>query len=83
MLKIDSVYNEDCLTGMEKIEPGAVDLAFADPPFNIGYDYDLYEDRLEADKYLDWSRRWTELVVRACGPTALFGWPSATNTPPS
>ena len=72
MLKIDAVYNEDCLSGMEKIAAGSVELAFADPPFNIGYDYDLYEDRLEAEKYLDWSRRWTALVVRALRPDGTF-----------
>ena len=32
---------------MKRLDDGTVDLAFADPPFNIGYDYDVYEDRLE------------------------------------
>ena len=27
------------------LEAGTVDLAFADPPFNIGYKYDIYDDK--------------------------------------
>ena len=72
MLKLDAIYNEDCLTGMEKLAADSVDLAFADPPFNIGYDYDLYEDRLEAEKYLDWSRALDRSVVRALRPDGTF-----------
>ncbi len=34
--------------GSEKLPAGSVDLAFADPPFNIGYDYDVYDDRKTA-----------------------------------
>ena len=44
------IYNEDCISGMQKLEPGVVDLAFADPPFNIGYKYDVYRDSLDEDE---------------------------------
>ncbi len=39
-----------------------VDLVFADPPFNIGYSYDQYHDKLDYDRYLDWTRKW----IKAC-----------------
>ena len=54
MLKLDTLYNQDCMAGMSQIEEGSIDLAFADPPFNIGYKYDVYEDRKKAQDYLDW-----------------------------
>ena len=57
---------------MNELEAGSVDLAFADPPFNIGYEYDVYDDRLEADHYLDWSRQWIEAVYRVLKPTGTF-----------
>jgi site-specific DNA-methyltransferase (adenine-specific) len=57
---------------MKRLEAGSVDLAFADPPFNIGYDYDVYHDRLESDRYLAWSRDWTAQVVRVLKPTGTF-----------
>jgi site-specific DNA-methyltransferase (adenine-specific) len=72
MLKLDRVYNEDCVAGMAKLDAGCVDLAFADPPFNIGYDYDVYEDRKAKTDYLDWSQRWIEGVVRLLKPDGTF-----------
>ena len=68
----NKVHNEDCVAGLERIEAGSVDLAFADPPFNIGYDYDVYDDRLDGNKYLDWSRQWLGQIVRVLKPTGTF-----------
>ena len=33
-----------------KVKEPFVDLIFADPPFNIGYQYDQYKDKLKRDK---------------------------------
>jgi site-specific DNA-methyltransferase (adenine-specific) len=71
-LEFDKLYNEDCIVGMGRIPSGTIDLAFADPPFNIGYKYDVYEDRRAADEYLDWTRQWGRQVVRALKPTGTF-----------
>jgi site-specific DNA-methyltransferase (adenine-specific) len=68
----DHVYTGDCLTTLPRLPSGSIDLAFADPPFNIGYDYDVYRDRHDADSYLDWSRRWGAEVVRALKPDGTF-----------
>ncbi|MSU79239.1 MAG: site-specific DNA-methyltransferase [Gemmataceae bacterium] len=57
---------------MAKLEAGSVDLVFADPPFNIGYKYDVYEDRKSADDYLAWSQSWAEQVHRVLKPTGTF-----------
>lgn len=66
------VLNEDCIAGMKKLDEGSVDLVFADPPFNIGYDYDVYKDKLESDRYLAWSRDWTAEAIRALKPDGTF-----------
>jgi site-specific DNA-methyltransferase (adenine-specific) len=68
----NTIKNGDCIAGMKKIDDGAVDLIFADPPFNIGFAYDAYEDRLESDQYLDWCRRWTAEVARVLKPQGTF-----------
>jgi DNA modification methylase len=70
--KVDSLLNEDCIRGMRRLDDGSVDLAFADPPFNIGYTYDVYDDARAAEEYLDWSRQWTAEVVRALKPDGTF-----------
>ena len=72
MSLLDAIHNQDCIAGMKRLKAGTVDLAFADPPFNIGYDYDVYKDRLEAEKYLDWCRQWTAEVVRVLKPEGTF-----------
>ncbi|MBN1343415.1 MAG: site-specific DNA-methyltransferase [Phycisphaerae bacterium] len=71
-LEADKIYRIDCLEGLAKLEPGSVDLAFADPPFNIGYDYDVYDDKKDSETYLEWSRRWMGGVVRALKPDGTF-----------
>jgi DNA modification methylase len=71
-MELDRLYNLDCIAGMNQIAPGSVDLAFADPPFNIGYKYDVYEDQRAADEYLKWSKQWGQALVRALKPTGTF-----------
>ena len=66
------VYQGDCVKLLNKLEPGSVDLVFADPPFNIGYDYDVYDDRRDADDYLGWCREWIGGVHRALKPDGTF-----------
>jgi DNA modification methylase len=70
--KKNQLLNKDCIAGMKKLADGSVDLAFADPPFNIGYKYDFYDDRKSVDEYLDWSKEWITEVVRVLKPNGAF-----------
>jgi site-specific DNA-methyltransferase (adenine-specific) len=49
-----------------------VDLVFADPPFNIGYLYHGYDDRLKTEDYLKFSTDWMAAVKRALKPNGSF-----------
>jgi len=71
-IPVNHLQRGDCLQGLAKLESGIVDLAFADPPFNIGYDYDVYDDRQSADAYLDWCRQWGEQLHRVLSPSGSF-----------
>lgn len=71
-LKVNSIFQGDCVKGLAQIEAGSVDLAFADPPFNIGYEYDVYKDRRSDEEYLDWTRKWMSGVWRALKPNGTF-----------
>ncbi len=62
----------DCITGMQQLPDASVDLVFADPPFNIGYKYDVYDDLKSADEYLDWSREWIQQAHRVLKPDGAF-----------
>jgi site-specific DNA-methyltransferase (adenine-specific) len=61
---INTILQGDCVELMQQLPDGYVDLVFADPPFNIGYKYDIYDDRKSVDEYLEWSRSWIGEVHR-------------------
>ena len=71
-LAIDKVYQGNCTELFERVEPGSIDLVFADPPFNIGYQYDVYHDERTDDEYLQWTRRWMDGVRRSLKPDGAF-----------
>ncbi len=71
-LQLDALHNIDCIEGMSQIPAGSVDLAFADPPFNIGYKYDVYEDKRAAEDYLNWTRQWGAALVTTLKPNGTF-----------
>jgi site-specific DNA-methyltransferase (adenine-specific) len=66
------LYEGDCIDGLSRIDAGSVDLVFADPPFNIGYDYDVYQDSRHADQYLNWTQTWGRHVHRVLKPNGTF-----------
>ena len=69
---LGQIHNRDCIEGLKQIPDGSIDLAFADPPFNIGYEYDQYDDRLDSDKYLEWSSQWMSEVYRVLKSDGTF-----------
>jgi site-specific DNA-methyltransferase (adenine-specific) len=71
-LELNAIHEGDCLDGLSRLPEGVVDLAFADPPFNIGYEYDVYKDNRDYEEYLDWTRRWMGAVCRVLKPTGTF-----------
>lgn len=71
-LAANRLYEGDCIARMQELDEGSVDLAFADPPFNIGYEYDVYHDRKPYEHYLDWSRQWMAGVRRVLKPSGTF-----------
>jgi site-specific DNA-methyltransferase (adenine-specific) len=68
----NDVHLQDCIDGMKHLESGSVDLVFADPPFNIGYAYDVYQDKRSDDEYLHWSKGWLSEVRRILKPNGTF-----------
>jgi DNA modification methylase len=69
---LNTIQHGDCVAGINGLPAGCMDLAFADPPFNIGYEYDVYDDRKEREHYLDWSRQWVSAVHRVLKPSGTF-----------
>lgn len=59
----------DCIKTMRAWPAGSIDLIFADPPYNIGYKYDRYEDKRDDQDYIDWTMRWIDACVDLLKPT--------------
>jgi len=69
---IGEIVQGDLLEVLPRWTPECVDLVFADPPFNIGYQYDKYRDRLAPPEYLKWTRRWIDECLRVLKPAGTL-----------
>lgn len=77
-----TLIHGDALDALAGIGTGTVDLVFADPPYNIGKNFDGVSDqRAEAD-YLAWCRRWIDECRRVLKPAGSFYLMCATQTMP-
>ncbi|MDD4876546.1 MAG: site-specific DNA-methyltransferase [Dehalococcoidales bacterium] len=66
---LDKVNRGDCLKIMSHIEDNSVDMAFADPPFNLEKKYTSYKDQKPAAEYIEWCHKWLSEMVRITKPT--------------
>lgn len=71
-----ALYEADCMRMMSTLESETVDLAFADPPFNLGKDYaSKIDDALEGTEYVEWCKGWINEMIRLLKPGgSLFLW---------
>ena len=70
--KSTAVLHADCTRALPSLPIESADLVFADPPFNIGYEYDAYDDTKPTDEYLFWCETWLRQVHRVCKPAGTF-----------
>lgn len=71
-MDLNRIQQGDCIDILAKAKEPFVDLAFADPPFNIGFRYDVYEDTRAYDDYYQWTQDWMEAVCKVLKPAGTF-----------
>lgn len=73
---LGQLFEGDCIDVMRSLAAGTVDLAFADPPFNLGKKYtSKINDRKTEEEYLVWCKAWLDEMIRVLKPGgALFLW---------
>lgn len=54
MLELNKIYHADCMDGMAELPQGHKYCVVTDPPFNVGYHYNEYNDRKEEGEYYQW-----------------------------
>ena len=63
-LSLNKIYNMDCVEGLKRVPSNSIDLIVTSPPYNIGMDYDSYNDSMLWGEYLDWCKQWLEECYR-------------------
>ncbi len=59
----NTIFNEDCLIGANKIKDNSIDLLIADPPYCLGKDYGNNSDKMTPSSYLEWSFKWLDIFI--------------------
>jgi DNA methylase len=63
------LFKGDCLRILPSIAGGAIDMVFADPPFNLGKEYGRsVNDRRADHEYLEWCEGWIDECIRVLKP---------------
>jgi site-specific DNA-methyltransferase (adenine-specific) len=62
----------DCIEVLGSVEEPFADLVFADPPFNIGYKYDKYYDKVKKKNYIAWTKDWMSVCKKVLKPHGSF-----------
>lgn len=68
-MRLDIIYNEDCLEGMKRLSDRSIDLIFADPPFNVGKKYGSSDRR---NDYYEWCEKWIDLGFKKLKDIGTF-----------
>lgn len=67
------LFNEDCFKVMEQLDPQSIDVIITSPPYNIGTEYNSYQDKKPYDEYLAWIEEWSVKAKRLLTPAgSLF-----------
>ncbi len=63
----------DALIALKTIKDDSVDLIFADPPYNIGKNFNGYKDKWNKDEdYLNWCYKWIDLCIKKLKSNGSF-----------
>ena len=68
----NKIVRGDCVKLLGKVKEAFANLIFADPPFNIGYEYDKYEDDIKREDYIHWTEAWMTACKNVLKPDGSF-----------
>ena len=69
---LNKIICGDCIEVLSEVKEPFAELIFADPPFNIGYKYDKYHDKVEKNNYIEWTRDWMAACKKVLKPSGSF-----------
>jgi len=69
---LNKIICGDCIEVLSDIGKPFADIIFADPPFNIGYKYDKYYDKVKSKNYIAWTKDWMNICKKVLKPAGSF-----------
>ena len=67
------IIQGDSLKELQKLEDESIHLIFADPPYNIGKNFNGNKDKWQTDElYLEWCYKWLDLCIQKLKPNGSF-----------
>jgi site-specific DNA-methyltransferase (adenine-specific) len=69
---LNQIICGDCIEVLGRVREPFADLIFADPPFNIGYKYDKYNDKQKRENYIGWTKDWMSVCKNVLRPDGSF-----------
>ena len=69
---LNKIICGDCIEVLSEVKEPFAELIFADPPFNIGYKYDKYHDKVEKNNYIAWTKDWMAACKKVLKPSGSF-----------
>ena len=77
------VIHGDCIDVLRKIESDSVHLIFADPPYGIGKDFGISNDKWnDISAYFEWCKLWIDECMRILKPNGTMYFMSSTQYMP-
>jgi site-specific DNA-methyltransferase (adenine-specific) len=61
-------YHSDCLEVFGQLPARSVDVMVTSPPYNLGIQYNQYQDTLSRADYLQWTNAWVAAAARVLHP---------------
>src|SRR5436309_6532444 len=61
-------FLSDCIDVFEQLQPQSVDVIVTSPPYNLGIQYNRYQDTLSGPDYLEWTNGWVAAAARVLRP---------------
>ena len=61
-------YHSDCLEVFAQLPARSVDVMVTSPPYNLGIQYNQYQDTLSREDYLQWTNAWVAAAARVLHP---------------
>ncbi len=80
--KNHKIYHGDVLQVLATLNDSSIDLIFADPPYNIGKNFDGLKEKWNESDFLNWAYEWIDECHRVLKPEGTFYLMNSTENMP-